>query len=89
MSLSRDTPRVALYFPRPFLRILLIKAVYMGEKEDSGKIFTLRNPVLVSKVEHLKTLIKAQLSDDLVEILTLYVLTTKLLVSEVQKTLET
>lgn len=53
------------------LRKLLIKAVHKGEKEkkDSGKIFTLRNinPVCVSKVEDLKSLIKAQLSDDLVD----------------------
>lgn len=48
---------------------LLIKAVHKGEKKkkDSGKVFTLRNinPVCVSKVEDLKSLIKAQLSDDL------------------------
>ena len=53
------------------LRKLLMKAVHKGEKEkkDSGKIFTLRNinPVCVSKVEDLKSLIKAQLSDNLVD----------------------
>ena len=53
------------------LRKLLIKAVHKGEKEkkDSGKIFTLRNinPACVSKLEDLKSLIKAQLSDDLVD----------------------
>ena len=47
----------------------MIKAVHKGEKKkkDSGKVFTLRNinPVCVSKVEDLKSLIKAQLSDDL------------------------
>ena len=52
-------------------RKLLIIAVHKGEKEkkDSGKIFTLRNvnPVSVSKVEDLKSLIKAQLTDDLVD----------------------
>ena len=52
-------------------RKLLIKAVHKGEKEkkDSGKFFTLRNvnPVCVSKVEDLKSLIKAQLTDDLVD----------------------
>jgi len=38
-------------------------------KKDSGKIFTLRNvnPVCVSKVEDLKSLIKAQLTDDLMD----------------------
>ena len=37
--------------------------------KDSGKIFTLRNinPVSVSKVEVLKSLIKAQLGNDLVD----------------------
>ena len=53
------------------LRKLLIKAVQKGEKEkkDSGEIFTLRNinPVAISKLEDLKSLIKAQLSDDLVD----------------------
>ena len=50
------------------LRKLLIKAVHKGEK-DSGKIFTLRsiNPACVSKLKDLKSSIKVQLSDDLVE----------------------
>ena len=48
---------------------LLIKAVRKGERKDCGKIFTLRNvnPMCVSKVEDLKSLIKAQLSGDLVD----------------------
>jgi hypothetical protein len=51
------------------LRKLLTKAVRKGEKKDSGKIFTLRNvsPTSFSKVEDLKSLIKAQLSGDLVD----------------------
>jgi len=66
--------------PHPFTRVtstlitshkLLIKAVHKGgkEKKDPGKIFTLRNvnPVCVSKVKDLKSLIKAQLTDDLVD----------------------
>ena len=65
-------PRITLPNSTPIaLRKLLIKAVHKGEKEkkDSGKIFTLRNinPVSVSKVEDLKSLIKAQLGNDLVD----------------------
>ena len=61
-------PRITLPNSTPIaLRKLLIKAVHKGEKEkkDSGEIFTLRNinPVSVSKVEDLKSLIKAQLAN--------------------------
>ena len=53
------------------LKKLLIKAVRKGEKDkkDPGKIFTLRNinPCSISEVDELKSLIKAQLSADLVE----------------------
>ena len=50
---------------------LLIKVVEKGEKQtkDPGKIFTLRNinPTSVSSVEDLKSLIKAQLAEDVVD----------------------
>ena len=50
---------------------LLIKVVEKGEKQikDPGKIFTLRNinPSSVSSVEDLKSLIRAQLADDIVD----------------------
>jgi len=70
---SSELRRLSGYRPSHFnpvtSRKFLIKAVHKGEKvkKDSGKIFTLRNvnPVCVSKVEDLKSLIKAQLTDDL------------------------
>ena len=50
---------------------LLIKVVEKGEKQtkDPGKIFTLRNvnPTSVSSMEGLKSLIRAQLADDIVD----------------------
>ena len=54
------------------LRKLLIKAVHEGEKErktQTGKIFTQRNISIacMSKLEDLKSLIEAQLSDDLLD----------------------
>lgn len=64
-------PTARVTSPPITLRKLLIKAVHKGEKEkkDSGKIFTPRNinPICVSKVEDLRSLIKAQLSDDPVD----------------------